>query len=168
MPRTRLHRLLRRILWTFCRAWLFCGLATIAAACGFGAYTSVWFYRSASIEGTIVGLSVVSNQEDSTINYAPSFTFKAEDGRTYTVMSSVATNPPGFEVGQTVRVLYLRTDPASAKLNSFWQIWFVTMLCAGLGAFFTGAGYLLLRYERRLNRRENSIPSDSAVFPTVS
>jgi hypothetical protein len=126
---------------------------------------SVWLYRGASTVGTIVGLSGVPNQEDNTINYAPSFTFKAGDGRTYTVMSSVATNPPGFEVGQSVPVLFLRADPASPKLNSFWQIWFVTGLCGGLGAFFTGAGYLLLRYERRLNRRENSLPSGLAVSP---
>jgi len=152
MPKTKRKSLLRRILWLACRAYL---VGTVLAGCGIGVYTSVWLCKSAATEGTIVNLSPVFDEENDTTNFAPYFSFKAADGHTYTVQSNVATNPPGFEVGESVRVLYLRTDPTSAKLGSFWQIWLVTVLCVGLGAFFAGVGYLLLRYERKLIRREN-------------
>jgi hypothetical protein len=144
-----LRNLFNRILWVTYRAWLVTGLCTIAVAFGFGVYTSVFLIRSVATKGTIVDLVPERDEENDTVNYASTFTFIAVDGKTYTVTSGVATNPPGFKVGQDVQVYYLKSHPANAKLASFWQLWFVTILCAGLGLFFSGAGYLLLRFERR-------------------
>ncbi len=146
----------KKVLWTFSRAWLFGGLGSLAIALGFGVYSAIFLSRAASAKGTIVGLHPVTNQDDGALNYAPVFKFTAEDGRSYTVMANVATNPPGVTVGQDIRVLYVRTDPAGAKLEQFWQLWSDMIVSAGLGAFLSPAGYLLLRYERRLQQREMS------------
>lgn len=91
---------------------------------------------------------VVDKQKD-TVNYAPTFTFKAIDGRDYSVTSDVASNPPSFEVGEEVRIVYIKSNPGSAKIDSFWQLWLVETVLGFLGIFFAGAGYLLLRYEKR-------------------
>jgi hypothetical protein len=157
--------LIKRILWIFCRAWLVCGLGCLAVALGFGVHNAIFLFRAVSAKGTVVSLLPVPNQEDGALNYAPEFNFTAEDGHTYTVTSSVASNRPGFTVGQDIRVLYIKNDPAGAKLEHLWQLWFVTILCAGLGMFFSGAGYLLLRYERRRQQREMSAARDSAHSP---
>ncbi len=143
-----MKQLFRRFLWTFCRAGLFVGPAAIAVALGFGVYNLLFLYRSSAANGTIKSLAPVINKHDGTRSYVPVFTFTAQGGRSYSVKSGVATNPPAFAVGQTVRVLYIKTDPTNAKLDSFWQLSLVTIVCAGLGIFFFGAGYLLLRYER--------------------
>jgi hypothetical protein len=152
MPEIKSKTLVRKALWIFCRAWLAGGLGLIATACGFAIYTSVWLYRSTPAHGSVVGLVKVEAQDGNGINYAPRFTFKAEDGRTYTVTSSLASNPPEFEIGQEVSVRYVETKPASATIDSFGQLWIFSIVFAGLGAFFTGAGYLLFRYERRSSR----------------
>jgi len=158
-------RLRKRLVWIFCRWLLLGGLCNLAVGVGFGIYTSLFLLRSVEAQGTIIRLDEVPYQDDGSINYDPVFSFTAQDGHTHTVRSGVATNPPGFTEGQTVRVLYIKNNPGGAKLASFWQLWFVTLLCSGLGMFFGGPGYLLLRYERRLNRQALSLASAS---PAVS
>src|SRR5579864_2813963 len=149
MPPKEPRSLLRKILWITCRAWLICGLGALATGCVFGIYRSIWLYRSVPAEGVVTSLSEVRNEQDQTVNYAPTFTFKAEKGQAYNVTSGVASNPAGFEVGQEVQVRYIRSNPMSAEIDSFWQLWLVTVVCCGLGTFFAGAGYVLSRYERR-------------------
>jgi len=140
---------MRKILWIARRAWLICGLGALATGCGFAIYRSVWLSRAVSTKGTIVSVSEIPDQQNNAVNYAPTFTFKAADGGTYAVTSDVATNPPSFEVGEEVRIWYIGSNPRSAEIDSFWQLWLVPVVCGGLGIFFAGAGYLLLRYERR-------------------
>ncbi|WP_449727813.1 DUF3592 domain-containing protein [Granulicella aggregans] len=115
-------------------------------------YTSIWLFRSVPEQGVVIDL-IPQRDDNGNINYSARFKFKAGDGKVYTATAGVATNPPSFEIGENVRVRYLQTNPVSAKLSYFWQLWFEPVLCAGLGAFFSGAGYLLLRRERRASLR---------------
>lgn len=137
------------------------GLGTLAVGVGFGLYTSFFMFRSATANGTIVRFEAETDEEGTT-NYAPVFSFTAANGQTYTVRSGVGTNPPGFDEGQSVRVLYIRSDPGSAKLDSFWQLWTITVICSPLGLFFSCPGYLLLRYRRKRVRVAQSF---DAAFP---
>jgi hypothetical protein len=158
MPPKKPRSLLRRILWSVCRAWLICGLLALAIGCGFAIYRSVWLYRSVRTKGVVISVSEVADERDHAVNYAPTFTFKTENGQAYSVTSDVASNPPSFAAGQQVQVRYIRSNPTSAEIDSFWQLWLVTVVCGGLGMFFAGAGYALIRYERRL-----SLPRDQFI-----
>jgi hypothetical protein len=119
---------------------------------GFAIYTSIWLCRSVSGQGTVIDL-VPQNDDDGNVSYSARFRFKAHNGELWIATAGVATNPPSFAIGEVVRVRYLPNDPKSAKLAYFWQLWFQPVLCAGLGVFFIGAGYLLLRRERRRSAR---------------
>jgi hypothetical protein len=152
MPKTKPTGWLGRILWFFCRVWLVCGIATLVAGFGFVTYTSMWLFRSVPGQGTVIDL-VPQMDDNGNINYSARFRFQARDGKVYIATAGVATDPPSFEIGEGVRVRYLPTDPMSAKLSYFWQLWFESVLCAGLGVVFTGAGYFLLRRERRSSLR---------------
>jgi len=99
--------------------------------------------------GTVIALSEKHDTEHDSINYAPVFTFKIEYGRTQSVTSSVATNPPSFAVGDQVRVLYRRSDPAGAQIDSFWQLWFWPVFLAGFGSVEILVGIILLFSARR-------------------
>jgi hypothetical protein len=163
---------MKPFLWFFCRLWLVCGLTTLVAGLGFLTYTSVWLLRSVPGQGTVIdlvpnvpGQGTVIDDGDG-IPYSARFKFKAHDGKVYIATAGVATSPPSFEIGEDVRLRYLPTDPASAKLSYFWQLWFEPMLCAGLGGLFTGAGYLLLRGERRSSLRSSqSRPASASSLP---
>lgn len=160
---------MKRVLWFLCRVWLVCGVATLAAGLGFVTYTSVWLIRSVPGQGTVIdlvpntpGQGTVIDDGNGNIPYSARFRFKAHDGKVYIATAGVATNPPSFEIGEDVRVRYLPTDPMSAKLSYFWQLWIEPVLCAGLGVLFTGVGYLLLRRERRSSLRSSQLRPASA------
>lgn len=142
--------LLSLLLWTFSRAWLFGGIVLLFAGCGFAMYRSVWLARSVTAQGSVVKLIQVRDEEQNSTSYAPQFTFKDQQGNVYTVNSNVRTSPPEFQVGEQVRVRYIRDNPSSAKLDGFWQLWLVPFVCCFLGIIFVPAGYLLLRLERRI------------------
>ena len=149
MPQLRWTDLLRIGLRIFGRAWLVCGILSIAVGASFAIYQTVWLYRSASARGTIVALVPFTDPEQAGITYTPRFSFRDDQGHTHVLISSYRTSPPEFTVGQHVPVLYIRNHPSSAKLDRFWELWLVPVVCAGLGAFFAISGYLLLRLERR-------------------
>ncbi len=154
-----------RLLWLF-SWWLFLGgLSALAVGIGFGLYTSLFLLRSSAANGTVLRLDAVPDNEDGTTNYAPVFSFVAADGRTYTLRSGVATKPPEFEEREAVRVLYIKSDPGNAKLDSFWQLWFVTLICCLLGAFFGVPGCLLVRYARKRRREALAAASAMPMFP---
>lgn len=164
MPKTKRMGWLGRILWFLCRTWLVCGLVTLVLGFGFGTYTSAWLFRSVPGQGTVISL-VPQSDADGNVNYSAQFKFKANDGNAYIATAGVATNPPSFEIGEAVRVRYLPANPMSAKLSYFWQLWFEPVLCAGLGVLFTGAGYLLLRRERRSSLHSTqSLPASMSTL----
>src|SRR5579862_420751 len=127
MPKTKPNGWLRRVLWFFCRAWLLCGVITLVLGFGFATYMSIWLWRSVAAQGRVIDL-ISHNDDDGNVSYSARFTFKALDGRDYIATAGVATNPPSFEIGEDVRVRYLPTNPSSAKLSYFWQLWFEPVL----------------------------------------
>lgn len=140
-----------RLPWLAGRWLLFGGICLCLIGLGFGTYTSIFLIQSVSAKGVIVDLDEIPDAENGNVNYAPVFTFTAEDGQTYTVRSRVASNPPSFSKGQQVKVLYRRSSPGAAKLGYFGQLWFVTLVFVGLGAAFGIPGFLLLLRERKRN-----------------
>jgi len=142
--------LLSLLLWIFSRAWLVGGIIALSAGCGFAVYQLVWLARSVTAQGNVVKLIQIRDEEQNTTSYAPQFTFRNQHGDAYTVTSGVRTSPAEFQVGEQVRVRYIRDNPSSAKLDGFWQLWLVPFVCSILGMFFVPAGYLLLRLERRI------------------
>ncbi|MFY9853854.1 MAG: DUF3592 domain-containing protein [Terracidiphilus sp.] len=148
-----LNKIFEHFLRVASRAWIACGIACLLLAPVFGIYTVTFIHRAATASGSIVRLIEATGENNETLNYAPVFAFTASNGYNYTVTSSTASNPPEFTVGQVVQVLYEKSNPSHARLASFWQLWFLPVLLSGLGTVFSGAGYLLLRYECRRKRR---------------
>ncbi len=82
--------------------------------------------------GTIVELVHNSGGSDGSSTYCPRFTFVSDDGHQHSVTSTTGSNPPAFQVGQEVEVLYSPEKPAEAEINSFLELYF---LCCALGFF---------------------------------
>ena len=107
--------------------------------------------------GTVVALSEKHDTERNSITYAPVFTFKIEYGRTQSVTSNVATNPPSFAVGDQVRILYRRSDPSGARIDSFWQLWFWPVFLSGFGLIDGLVGAIFLSLVRRKLRKQATL-----------
>jgi len=83
-------------------------------------HTERFLHHAYRVTGQIVRL----NQDDNDGHrlYAPVFRFTAEDGRMYTVESNNYSSPPEFVAGQTVPILYIPSEPASARIETSWQL----------------------------------------------
>jgi hypothetical protein len=86
---------------------------------------------------------------------APVVSFKDRRGIEHQIISSVASSPPSFAVGETVEVLYDPANPDEARIDSFFQLWFGAFLglVMGGGALFLTLIFIFLgpRFLRMLS-----------------
>jgi hypothetical protein len=77
------------------------------------------------------------------------------DGRQYSFESSVGSNPPAYQEGQTVPVAYDPDSPSDARIASFGQAFFVPSILGVLGIVFTPIGAVLLVKARRITAQRD-------------
>jgi len=95
--------------------------------------------------GTVTDLVAGSDSDGDTVYY-PHVRFVTESGDAIEFTSSIGASPPDFDVGETVSVLYDPALPGKARIDSFFQLWFSTLILGGMGAVFAaigGAGLIL-------------------------
>jgi hypothetical protein len=102
--------------------------------------------------GVVVDL-VESEGNDSTV-YHPVVGFKTLDGEKHTFTSSVGSNPPSYEEGEQVEVLYLPGEPKSARINSFFSLWGGPLILGGIGSVFFAVGAVIWLVGRRNTQGE--------------
>lgn len=76
--------------------------------------------------------------------FFPVVSFMTEDGDTVKFRENVGSNPPRYKKGDLVRVLYDSEKPWRAKIDSFWSLWFISILFAFLGFTFGSTGTVLI------------------------
>jgi hypothetical protein len=110
--------------------------------------------KEASAPGRVV--EVVSrreyiNQQDRIYQdfYYPVVEFTAADGRTRTLQMSEGSNPPSYETGDEVVVLYNPEKPLDVRIQSFGSsalMWILPGITGILGAAFLGAVVVVRRF----------------------
>ncbi len=70
----------------------------------------------------------------------PVVEFTSADGAHRTFRGSVGANPPSYEAGERVEVLYHADSPEDARLNGFASLWLLPLIFGGLGLVFAGIG----------------------------
>jgi hypothetical protein len=111
-------------------------------------------------QAVVIRLQAVHGRKSGT-TYAPVFTFMTEDGHPYTMTSSTASNPPSYKVGQVATVYYPHGQPQLAKLDSFFELWFIDLIIGSFGAVITliGLGSIFGRRRRRRTVMQSAINS---------
>jgi hypothetical protein len=86
-------------------------------------------------------------------NNKPVVRFPISASQTVTVVGSVSSRPPAYDIGEKLRVFYDPRRPQHALIDSFLERWFVPVLIGGLGGLFAtiGGGFLFIAALR--NRR---------------
>ncbi len=105
----------------------------------------------AEAPGRVVALEERSDSDGS--SYAPEVEFTTEDGEAIRFVDSLGSNPPSYEPGDDVRVLYPNGNPRDATIRSFGSLWFVAIVTGVLGASFAAGGGLLVTVAVRARRR---------------
>lgn len=72
--------------------------------------------------------------------YAPVYQFRTVDGQTIVTQATLSTNPPRFEVGQAIDVLYETENPQKNRINHWLNLYFLPGLLGGIGLVFGAVG----------------------------
>lgn len=130
-----------RLLTGFCAVILLPSLAWVLH--------TFWFVEHAArSQGTVTAMTRGANGF-----YGPSFTFTNAQGTVYTHDSIRRTGDFAFEIGETMTVLYDATDPETARIDVFWEIWGGPLIVFGIALVFSIFAGL---YQRHLNRSDQS------------
>lgn len=95
----------------------------------------------------------------------PSVTFVARQGEPVTFSGQVCSRP-GYEIGESVELLYDPSEPRNAHIDSFTQNWFVSLILGSFGSIFLLGSLVFVVPEAlagsrrtRLEKRGQAVPA---------
>lgn len=96
--------------------------------------------------GTVIDLIAKRSSSGKSSTYSPVVTYNDASGTKHRYISSFSSNPPGYDIGETVEILYDPKKPDDATIAG-WSEYFGAMICGILGLVFslTGLGYHIVR-----------------------
>jgi hypothetical protein len=83
-----------------------------------------------SVTGTVVLLKESADTENSGVTYTPVITY-AVDGQSHTFTSNVSSDPPTYNVGDPVNIIYERDNPSRARVDSWKELWLLPVILGG-------------------------------------
>jgi len=108
--------------------------------------TRIFIGKAQEVKGTVIQMvySRTSSSSGSGGGYAPIYQFKTLDGQNIVIQDSVSSNPPRFQVGQEIDVLYESGNPQKARINKWMNLYFAPVLLGGMGLIFGGVGIAIV------------------------
>lgn len=122
------------------------GLLLVAIAVFIWIRTRAFMSTAQEVKGTVTGLISSSGSEGGTV-YAPVFKFTTIQGQVVEVAEKTYSNPPEFQTGQVVDILYDPQDPGRARVKKWSTLYFTPLLLAGIGITFGCIGMVLLIFK---------------------
>ncbi|WP_229844606.1 DUF3592 domain-containing protein [Streptomyces cinnamoneus] len=86
--------------------------------------------------------------DDQSVAY-PVVEFTSADGTPRKFRDSAGSNPPSYEVGEHVEVLYRPDSPEDARIKGFISLWLAPLIFGGIGLLFMGIGTVIALVTRR-------------------
>ena len=107
--------------------------------------TRVFIGKAQEVKGTVIQMVYSrSSSSNSGGGYAPVYQFRTLDGQNIVVQDSLSSNPPRFQVGQEIDVLYESGNPQKARINKWMNLYFMPVLLGGMGLIFGGVGMVIV------------------------
>jgi len=108
-------------------------------------HTQTLLVNGGNTTGTVVRLESSSKGA-----YYPVVRFKTEQGEEFVTRSTVGSSPPGHQVGDTVAVIYNKTNPKDWCVKSWLSLYFLpTMFGAACGALIIAMTIVAIFSNRR-------------------
>ena len=101
--------------------------------------------RAQAVKGTVIEMMYgrISSTSNRGGGYAPVYQFMTSDGQSIVKQDSLASNPPRFQIGQEIDVLYESEKPEKARINKWMNLYFLPTLLWGIGLVFVGVGVVI-------------------------
>jgi hypothetical protein len=132
----------------------------ISALIGLAFFIGAWFsYKSTTdfldraedAEGEVI--EMIRSRSDDSYTYKPVVEFTTPSGVQIEFTSSTSSNPPSYDVGEIVDVLYDPEDPNNARIDGAFSLWFLPVFLSIFGLIFAGIGTGLLAVGIMFNRK---------------
>lgn len=91
--------------------------------------------------GKVIAFGRISGQRG--YLYCPQVEFVIPNGQTINFQSEVGSQPPAYNVGQTVQVVYQMANPNKAEIDSVMELWFTPGCMSLMGLLFLFVGFML-------------------------
>ena len=138
----------------FSYVFAFIGVGLLAGALALALNTRSFISSAKSAPGVVTEL-IQKRDSDGSVTYTPVTTFTADNGSTITFTSSFSSNPPSYDVGEKVEVLYAPDNPNEARIRGFGSLWLGPVILGGLGLVFSAIGFgITIALRLRAKRRE--------------
>jgi hypothetical protein len=111
--------------WTIFFNLFFAGFCLWGVYAGYTSWTLQ--NEGQTTTGTVVRLEESNSSEGGCCVYSPVIEFDA-DGQTYSFEGDNASDPPAYEVGEVVNVIYRPSDPNTAQINKWTERWLFPIL----------------------------------------
>jgi hypothetical protein len=106
--------------------WILFGNLFLAGFCLWGVYAGYISWKlqneGETTTGTVVRLEESDSSDGGCCVYSPVIEFDV-NGQTYSFESDNASDPPAYEVGEEVNVIYHPSDPDTAQINKWTERW---------------------------------------------
>lgn len=99
---------------------------------------------SAKTMGKVIGFGKI--QGKSGFVYCPQVEFQIPNGQTFKFQSEIGSQPPAYNVGQQVEVVYQFTNPNKAEIDSMMALWFQPSCMSLMGLLFLIVGFVLFAF----------------------
>lgn len=122
-------------------------------------------------EGTVVSMRLVPPTQDAGETWTPTIKFKDRNGKEFTFESNVSSDPPAYQIGEKVELLYPEDRPEDAFINSWIEKWLtpvllgiagLVMLCCSIWMIFTA-----FRREKSSKYNSNSSTDGSSSYVSM-
>jgi hypothetical protein len=142
---------------------------TLTVAAAVLTWSTVSFLDDAEqVTGQVVGFERSRDTDNRRDVFRPVVRFTDEDGKAHTFVSSTASNPPDYVMGETVSVVMRPQEPGSARLDTFADRWLIPAILAGVGmVFLLIGGFLVARLLAARARRSRLQERGRRVEATV-
>ena len=136
--------------------FVFVGLTLLGVSFFVGKSRYAFVKASLETEGEVIDLVSVHSKgrTGSSTTYAPYIQFTDAMGRKVYFISTISSNPPSYDLGEKVTVIYDSEAPEEARMKGFFAIWGMTSICGLVGTIFFTIGYLLLVSVKRKKRKQ--------------
>jgi hypothetical protein len=139
--------------WLFTAIFLAIGLGLLGGGIYSFVSTRAFLDNAVSANGAVIDLEAHWDSSDSSYTYYPRVRFRTENGEVHEFTGDVGSNPAAFDVGEDVSVLFDPANPSVARIDSFTQLWFTSLILGGMGLVFSifggGGIFVMARGERR-------------------
>jgi hypothetical protein len=126
--------------WLFTAIFLAVGLGLLSGGIYSFLSTRTFIGDAVSARGVVIDLEEHWDSGDNSYTYYPRVRFQTENGDAHRFTGDVGSSPPAFDVGEAVQVLFDPSDPSAARIDSFMQLWFTSLILGGMGVVFSIVG----------------------------